>query len=108
MKTKTSILAALLACTLTLGIGASLTGCAGTSTRESTGEYIDDSAITTKVKAAFAADNDVSALAVKVKTYKGTVQLSGFVNTAAEKAEAERLARGVNGVQNVVNNITVK
>jgi osmotically-inducible protein OsmY len=83
-------------------------GCASTATRESTGEYIDDSAITTKVKAALLADKSVSGFAVKVVTFKGVVQLSGFVDTAAEKQLAETLAAEVHGVQSVENKITVK
>src|SRR3954464_16051027 len=84
------------------------TGCAGTTTRESTGEYIDDASITTKVKAAFVKDPVVKALQVNVDTFKGTVQLSGFVDTAEQKARAEQVARGINGVSNVKNNITIK
>ena len=83
-------------------------GCASTATRESTGEYIDDSTITAKVKAAYVHDPVVSALAVSVKTYKGVVQLSGFVNTATEKARAEEVARGVLGVKSVTNSLIVK
>jgi hyperosmotically inducible protein len=86
----------------------SLSGCAGTSTRESTGEYVDDSALTGKVKAAFAKDDDVKARDVQVETFKGTVQLSGFVNTAEEKSRAAQIAKGVPGVKSVKNNITVK
>ena len=84
------------------------TGCASTRTRQSTGEMVDDAAITTKVKAAFVKDPAVHAMQVSVDTFKGTVQLSGFVNTADEKAQAERVARTVSGVQNVQNNISVK
>jgi hyperosmotically inducible periplasmic protein len=95
---------------LTLG-GAAATftsGCAGTATRESTGEYIDDATITTKVKAAYVKDPVVKALQVNVDTFKGTVQLSGFVDTAEQKARAEQLAQGITGVAGVKNNITVK
>ena len=84
------------------------TGCASTATRESTGQYVDNSTITAKVKAAFASDPVVSALAVHVKSYKGTVQLSGFVNTQAEKDQAEQIARGVSGVEAVTNSLIVK
>ena len=86
----------------------SQTGCAGTTTRESTGEYVDDSSITTKVKAAFVKDPVVKATDVKVETFKGTVQLSGFVDNAAEQARAADIARGVEGVKNVVNATTLK
>jgi osmotically-inducible protein OsmY len=83
-------------------------GCASTETRESTGEYIDDSAITAKVKAALFNDKNVSGFAVNVETFKGVVQLSGFVNTPEEKKQAEAVASRVNGVRSVANNITVK
>lgn len=84
------------------------TGCAGTATRESTGEYIDDATTTTKVKAAFVKDPLVKALDVKVDTFKGTVQLSGFVDTAEQKVRAEQIAAGTQGVTSVKNNITLK
>ena len=95
---------------LALGTGfATLSsGCAGTATRESTGEYIDDATTTTKVKAAFVKDPLVKALDVKVDTFKGTVQLSGFVDTSEQKTRAEQVAAGVAGVAAVKNNITVK
>ena len=83
-------------------------GCASTATRESTGEYIDDSTVTAKVKAALVKDPVVSAFAVSVETYKGGVQLSGFVNTAAEKTQAEAVTRGVYGVKSVTNSLVVK
>jgi hyperosmotically inducible protein len=83
-------------------------GCAGTATRESTGEYVDDSTITTKVKAAFVKDPVVKAIDVKVETFKGVVQLSGFVTTSEEKMQAERVAASVMGVQSVKNNISLK
>ena len=99
-----------LATLLALGAGAATfsTGCAGSATRESTGEYIDDATTTTKVKAAFVKDPLVKALDVKVDTFKGTVQLSGFVDTAEQKARAEQLAAGIQGVSGVKNNITLK
>ena len=83
-------------------------GCASTATRESTGEYVDDSTITAKVKTALIKDPVVSAFAVSVETYKGIVQLSGFVNTATEKAQAETVAHGVYGVKSVTNSLVVK
>lgn len=95
---------------LILGSGAVLvgTGCAGTSTKESTGEYIDNSAITAKVKSALASDEIVKARQINVESFRGTVQLSGFVNTSAEKERAGRIAATVEGVKEVKNNITVK
>src|SRR3954468_19424932 len=97
-----------LALALLAGAPAFLTSCAATSTKESTGEYVDDSAVTTKVKAALVKDKTVSAADVKVETFKGVVQLSGFVNTAAERSQAETDAAGVAGVKSVDNKITVK
>lgn len=85
-----------------------LLGCAGSRTRASTGEYIDDSAISTKVKTALHADEDVSGFQVNVETFKGVVQLSGFVDTAAQAQKAEQIARRVEGVEEVRNNLTVK
>ncbi len=94
---------------LALGCASTLsTGCAGSSTRESTGEYIDDTTVTTKVKAAFVKDPLVKAMDVNVDTFKGTVQLSGFVDTAEQKARAEQIAAGVRGVTSVKNNISLK
>lgn len=83
-------------------------GCASTATSESTGEYIDDSAITAKVKTALLADKTVSGMAVKVVTFKGVVQLSGFVDTETERQQAEILAAAVSGVKSVENKISVK
>lgn len=99
-----------LAAFLILGSGIALYsgGCAGTATRKSTGEFLDDATITTKVKTAFAQDPGVKAIDVKVDTFKGNVQLNGFVNTAEEKSRAEQIARGIQGVTSVQNNITVK
>ena len=85
-----------------------LTGCSKTSTRQSTGEVIDDTAITTKVKAAFVKDSTVKALDINVETFRGTVQLSGFADSSAEKKRAEELARGVAGVNKVENKIELK
>ena len=92
----------------TLGLTSFTAGCAATPTRESTGEYVDDSTITTKVKAALVNDPLVKALDVKVETFKGVVQLSGFVNTEAEKLQAGNVAGTVNGVTSVKNSIVVK
>lgn len=83
-------------------------GCSATPTRESTGEYIDDATITTKVKAAFVKDPVVKALDVNVDTFKGTVQLSGFVDTREQKTRAEQIAAAIQGVTAVRNNISLK
>lgn len=88
--------------------GALYSGCSSTATRESTGEYIDDATITTKLKALYVQDPVVKAMDVGVDTFKGTVQLNGFVDTAEQKARAEQIARGVPGVVNVQNHLSVK
>lgn len=93
---------------LACGVASLSTGCAGTATRASTGEYIDDRTITTKVKAAMVKDPLVKALDVNVDTFKSTVQLSGFVDTTEQKARAEQIAAGIEGVSKVQNNITIK
>lgn len=80
-------------------------GCSSSATNRSTGAFIDDSAITAKVKGAFVQDDVVKAIDVKVDTYNGTVQLSGFVETAEQRARAEQIARGIAGVRDVANNI---
>jgi osmotically-inducible protein OsmY len=85
-----------------------LGGCAGNEQRESTGEFIDDSLITTKVKSAFVEDQKVSALHIKVETHKGVVQLSGFASDAQESWKAADLARNVRGVKAIRNDIIVK
>ncbi|BAV34140.1 transporter [Sulfuricaulis limicola] len=85
-----------------------LAGCAGTQTRDSTGEYIDDAAITTKVKSALIADKQVSAFPISVETVKGVVHLTGTADTRAEADKATTIARGVAGVKSVVNKIQVK
>lgn len=85
-----------------------LAGCAGSRTQESTGEYIDDSVITTKVKSAFASDQAVDAINIQVTTFKGTVQLSGFAKSRQEINRAVELARGVEGVKAVKNSIQLR
>src|ERR1700733_6504273 len=86
---------------------AALAGCAGTRTQQSTGEQIDDSVITAKVKAALVDDPATKARQIEVDTFRGTVQLNGFVDSADEKTAASRVAHSVYGVQNVRNNLTV-
>jgi osmotically-inducible protein OsmY len=88
--------------------GAPIAACTSTSTRESTGEYIDDSAISTKVRAEIIADKDLTLFQIDVTTYKGVVQLSGFVNSQDFKTRAGQLAGGVEGVKSVKNNLIVK
>ncbi|MEP6663366.1 MAG: BON domain-containing protein [Verrucomicrobiota bacterium] len=95
---------------LCLGAGVVIlnTGCAGDRTHRSTGVAIDDAAITTKVKTELLADPDVKGLAVNVETFNGRVQLSGFVDSMAQKNKAAQVARRVNGVQWVKNDLVVK
>jgi hyperosmotically inducible periplasmic protein len=85
-----------------------LCSCAGNAQKESTGEQIDDSAITGRVKSAIHHDTLYKFPGVKVTTFKGSVQLSGFVDESVQKDRAETLAKGAEGVKEVVNNITVK
>lgn len=85
-----------------------LAACSGSPTKESTGEFIDDSTITTKVKAAFVQDKDVSAIDIKVDTFKGNVQLSGFADKRSEIDKAVQIAGKVPGVKSVRNDITLK
>jgi osmotically-inducible protein OsmY len=106
MKKSVTSLLALLA--ISSGLALLPVGCAGTATRESTGEYVDDAGITAKVKTAFVRDPVVKALDVKVETFKGVVQLSGFVDTPDQKVRAEQIARNTPGVQSVKNNIAIK
>jgi osmotically-inducible protein OsmY len=84
------------------------TGCAVQRKQESVGAYVDDATITTQVKAKLAADKTVSAMAISVETLKGTVQLSGFAKSQDERLAAERIARGVSGVNDVKNDIVVR
>jgi len=87
---------------------ASLLGCAATSTKEGTGEYIDDSVITTKVKAAIFNEPSLKSFEIKVETFKGAVQLSGFVSSSANIDKAIEVARGVKGVNSVRNDMRLK
>ncbi len=87
---------------------AAFVACASTPKQESTGEYVDDSTITTKVKADLLADDVLKGFQVSVKTFKGIVELSGFVDTQATKDRAGSIARKVAGVKEVRNNLIVK
>jgi osmotically-inducible protein OsmY len=83
-------------------------GCAVTRGQESVGAYVDDAAITTAVKARFIDNKDVDTLSIKVETLNGTVMLSGFAKSATEKSTAEVLARKVDGVKAVKNEIAIR
>jgi len=87
---------------------AALAACASTRTHESTGEYVDDSVITTKVKALLAEDDFLKSFQIGVETDKGRVQLSGFVNSQIAVDKAGEIARSVKGVRSVKNNLIVK
>lgn len=84
------------------------TGCAVVRDQQSAGSYVDDATITTRVKARFAEDPKVSAMAISVETLKGAVQLAGFAKSASERSNAEMIARGVPGVSRVINDIAVR
>ena len=85
-----------------------LVACASTSKQESTGEYIDDSVITTKVKTLLAADDFLKSFQISVETYKGAVQLSGFVGSQKAVDKAVQITRSVSGVKSVKNSLIVK
>jgi osmotically-inducible protein OsmY len=91
-----------------LGFALVVTGCAGNRYERSTGESIDDRATTSRVKSALSSDAVYKYPSVNVSTFKGTVQLSGFVNTKEQKDKAKDIAKGVEGVKEVENNISVK
>jgi osmotically-inducible protein OsmY len=95
-------------CLVLLMLITTLAACASTSTRESTGEYVDDSVITTKVKSLLANDDFFKSFQISVETYKGVVQLSGFVNSRQVVDKAGQIARSVQGVKSVKNNLIVK
>jgi len=82
--------------------------CASTSKQEGAGEYVDDSVITTKVKSLIAADDFLRSFQISVETYKGIVQLSGFVGSQMAVNKAGEIARGVQGVKSVKNDLIVK
>ncbi|HZF01876.1 MAG TPA: BON domain-containing protein [Methylomirabilota bacterium] len=84
------------------------TGCAGDKYNRSTGQYIDDKSLTMRVKDALHDNPEYKYGDVNVDVFRGTVQLSGFVNTSDQKSKAKDIAKQVQGVNDVVNNITVK
>ena len=86
----------------------SVVGCAATSTQESTGQYMDDTAITTRVKAAIFNDASLKSAEINVETFKGAVQLSGFVNSNADIQRAVTLVQGLSGVRSVKNDMRLK
>jgi len=98
----------ILAATVTAVALLTTAGCAVTRGQETVGAYVDDAAITTKIKAHFADNKDVDATSIRVETLNGTVMLSGFAKNATEKATAESIARKTEGVKSVKNEIAVR
>ncbi len=89
-------------------MSAAFVACASAQKQESTGEYVEDSVITTKVKSLLANDDFLKSFQITVETYKGTVQLSGFVDSQKAVDKAGEIARSVKGVKSVKNNLNVK
>jgi len=87
---------------------ASLLGCAGTDTKEGTGEYFGDTVITAKVKTAIFNEPSLKSAEINVETFKGVVQLTGFVSSRASINKAVEVARGVTGVTSVRNDMRLK
>ena len=103
MQVRDALAAALAATTLIV-----LPGCAVTRGQSTVGEYIDDATITTQVKARMVENKQVDAAAISVETLNGTVLLSGFAKSSSERDTAENIARGVNGVKSVRNEIAIR
>ena len=93
---------------VSIGLITLFLGCAATQNRESTGQYVDDSAITTKVKTAIFDEPSLKVFQISVETFKGVVQLSGFVNSEQIVRKAGEVAGRVEGVRSVTNNLVVK
>ncbi len=106
MFARTTFAAILLA--TSAGALVTLQGCAVTRGQETVGAYVDDATITTQVKARFVDNKDVDAGAIKVETLNGTVMLSGFAKNSTERSTAESIARDVNGVKSVKNEIAIR
>jgi len=87
---------------------ATLAACAGSRTQESAGEYVDDSVITSTVKSLLAKDDFLKSFEISVETFKGRVQLSGFVNSQKAVDKAGEIARSVKGVKSLKNDLIVK
>ena len=104
MNTNKRIVQNILILLLVVGLAA----CASTSKQSGAGEYVDDTVITTKIKSLLAADDFLKSFEISVETYKGAVQLSGFVNTRDAVNRAGKIARSVEGVDSVKNNLSIK
>lgn len=108
MRKHTVAVSGLIAALALSGLAFSGAGCAGTRYERSTGAYLDDKAISARVKTALFRDPDVSGFDVNVDTFRGDVQLSGFVDTPEQKERASQIAREISGVQMVTNNLEIK
>jgi osmotically-inducible protein OsmY len=108
MKTKINQLGLALALSLSVVAVTGLVGCAGDRYERSTGEYIDDKSLNSRVRSALNDNADYTFSDVSVNSFRGTVQLSGFVNTSDQKRKAGEIAEKVQGTKTVENNITVK
>ena len=97
-----------ISCLLVFVLAATFVACGSTPKQESTGDYVDDSVITTKVKSLLAEDSLLKSFQISVETRKGVVQLSGWVGTQEAVNKAGQIARGVTGVHSVKNNLIVK
>jgi len=97
-----------LAATVTAIVMLTATGCAVSRGQQTTGAYVDDAGITTQVKSKMLDSPAVAGTSISVETLNGTVMLSGFAKSAAEKSAAENIARGVSGVRSVKNEIAVR
>ena len=104
MNIRNTTFSALFAAVLLIGVQ----GCAVTRGQETVGAYVDDATITTQIKSRFVENKDVDASSIGVETLNGTVLLSGFAKSALEKGTAEGIARKVNGVKSVKNEIIVR
>ncbi len=93
---------------LSLFLLSAISGCTENTKHESTGEYFDDTVLTTKIKSTFLGDSRLKMLDINVKSYKGQVQLSGFIDTQKEADRAVQLARTVKGVKAVNNSLIIK
>lgn len=89
-------------------VALALSGCAPTKTQEGTGGYIDDTVVTTKVKSALLAEKNLKSTEISVETFKGRVQLSGFVSSQADANRAVQITKGVAGVRAVENDMRIK
>ncbi len=108
MKTRRSVNSTLIAAAISALVLMTATGCAVTRGQETVGAYIDDATITTQIKGRMVENRAVDAISIHVETLNGTVMLTGFAKNTTERATAETIARGVNGVKAVRNEIAVR